>query len=96
MTSYLPFTDNKGILPICIQSEYSHLKQFCLNFMKVYNLRIISVNISEVFYDSTSQNIMFIFAKQSPTLQKNIKLSYLKALFIQKAIIFTKKVKTCV
>ena len=38
---------------------------------------------------------MFIFAKQSPTLQKNIKLSYLKAFFIQKAIIFTKKLKTC-
>ena len=37
---------------------------------------------------------MFIFAKQSPTLQKNTKLSYLKAFFIQKAIIFTKKVKT--
>ena len=28
---------------------------------------------------------MFIFANQSPTLQKNIKLSYLKAFFIQKA-----------
>ena len=39
---------------------------------------------------------MFIFAIQSPTLQKNIKkLSYLKAFFIQKAIIFTKKLKTC-
>ena len=38
---------------------------------------------------------MFIFAKQSPTLQKSIKLSYLKAFFIQKAIIFTKKLKTC-
>ena len=38
---------------------------------------------------------MFIFAKQSPTLQKNIKLSHLKAFFIQKAIIFTKKLKTC-
>ena len=38
---------------------------------------------------------MFIFAKQSPTLQKYIKLSYLKAFFIQKAIIFTKKIKTC-
>ena len=38
---------------------------------------------------------MFIFAKQSPTFQKNIKLSYLKAFFIQKAIIFTKKLKTC-
>ena len=37
---------------------------------------------------------MFIFAKQSPTLQKNIKLSYLKAFFIQKAIIFTQKLKT--
>ena len=32
---------------------------------------------------------------QSPTLQKNIKLSYLKAFFIQKAIIFTKNLKTC-
>ena len=38
---------------------------------------------------------MFIFAKQSPTLQKNIKLSYLKPFFIQKGIIFTKKLKTC-
>ena len=38
---------------------------------------------------------MFIFAKQSPTLQKNIKLSYLKVFFIQRAIIFTKKLKTC-
>ena len=38
---------------------------------------------------------MFIFAKQSLTLQKNIKLSYLKAFFMQKAIIFTKKLKTC-
>ena len=37
---------------------------------------------------------MFIFAKQSPTLPKNIKLSYLKAFFIQKAIIFTQKLKT--
>ena len=37
---------------------------------------------------------MFLFAKQSQTLQKNIKLSYLKAFFIQKAIIFTKKLKT--
>ena len=36
---------------------------------------------------------MFIFAKQSLTLQKNIKLSYLKAFFMQKAIIFTKKIK---
>ena len=36
---------------------------------------------------------MFIFAKQSPPLQKI--LSYLKAFFIQKAIIFTKKLKTC-
>ena len=38
---------------------------------------------------------MFIFAKQSPTLQKNIKLSFLKIFFIQKAINFTKKLKTC-
>ena len=38
---------------------------------------------------------MLIFAKQSPTLQKNIKLPYLKAFFIQKAIIFTKKLKSC-
>ena len=37
MTSYLPFTD-KGKLLICIQYEYSHLKQFCLIVMKVYNL----------------------------------------------------------
>ena len=37
---------------------------------------------------------MFIFAKQSQTLQNTIKLSYLKAFFIQKAIIFTKKLKT--
>ena len=36
---------------------------------------------------------MFIFAKQSPTLQKTNKLSYLKAFFIQKAITFTKKLK---
>ena len=51
------------------------------------------VKISEVFYDSASQNIMFIFAIQSPTLRKNIKLSHLKAFFTQKAIIFTKKNK---
>ena len=31
----------------------------------------------------------------SHQLCKNIKLSYLKAFFIQKAIIFTKKIKTC-
>ena len=48
---------------------------------------------SVVFYDSASQNIMFIFAKQSPILQKNIKLSYLKAFFIQEAIILTTKNK---
>ena len=36
---------------------------------------------------------MFIFAKQSPTFQKYIKFSYLKAFFIQKAIIFTQKIK---
>ena len=50
--------------------------------------------MSEDFYDSASQNIMFIFAKQSPTLQKNIKLSYLKAFFIQNATVFTQKLKS--
>ena len=38
---------------------------------------------------------MFIFAKQPLTLPKNIKLSYLKAFFIQNAILFTQKLKTC-
>ena len=48
--------------------------------------------MSEVFYDSASQNIMFIFVKQSLILQKNIKLSYLyrRLLFSQK------KLKTCI
>ena len=40
------------------------------------------------------ENIMLIFAKQSPILQKNMKLSYLQAFFMKKAIIFTQKLKT--
>ena len=53
--------------------------------MQSFELKLV-----KFFYDSASQNILFIFAKQSPTLQKNIKLSYLKALFIQKAFISPK------
>ena len=70
MTSYLPFTD---IRESCLH-EFRVNTRIWNNFVwilwKFITYTTIWVKISEVFYDSVSQNIMFTFAKQSPTLQK--------------------------
>ena len=90
-TSYLPFTDIRESCLYAFSVNTYIWNNFVWILWKFITYTIIWVKISFLWLSKSKHYVHLLNSHH--LCKKNIKLSYLKAFFIQKAIIFTKKTK---